>query len=39
MIIYTDGSCLGNGNLNNEGGYGIVVLDDNECLMILLKSM
>lgn len=30
MIIYTDGSCRGNGKDKNVGGHGIVVLDDDE---------
>ena len=29
MIIFTDGSCLKNGSENNEGGFGVVILDDN----------
>ena len=33
MIIYTDGSCLGNGKSKNSGGFGIVVLDNNENLL------
>ena len=33
MIIYTDGSCLGNGKSKNFGGFGIVVLDNNENLL------
>ena len=33
MIIYTDGSCLGNGKSENSGGFGIVVLDNNENLL------
>lgn len=28
MIYYTDGSCTGNGKSTNEGGFGIVVLND-----------
>ena len=31
MIIYTDGSCLK--NPNGPGGFGVVVLDDNENLI------
>ena len=30
MIIYTDGSCQGNGKSENTGGFGVVVLDNNE---------
>lgn len=33
MIIYTDGSCLGNGKTHNTGGFGVVVLDNNENLL------
>ena len=33
MIIYTDGSCLGNGKAVNSGGFGVVVLDNNENLL------
>ena len=32
MIIYTDGSCLGNGKATNKGGFGVVVLDKDENL-------
>ena len=30
MIAYTDGACQGNGKENARGGFGVVVLDDNE---------
>ena len=33
MIIYTDGSCLGNGKAVNCGGFGVVVLDNDEKLV------
>lgn len=33
MIIYTDGACQGNGKAENSGGYGVVILDDNENLL------
>ena len=33
MIIYTDGSCLGNGKSENSGGFGVVVLDNNKNLL------
>ena len=33
MIIYTDGSCLGNGKEYNTGGFGVVVLDNSENLV------
>jgi ribonuclease HI len=33
MIIYTDGSCLGNGKAANSGGFGVVVLDKDKNLV------
>ena len=33
MIIYTDGSCAGNGKAVNSGGFGVVVLDNDENLL------
>ena len=27
MVIYTDGSCCGNGKVENSGGFGVLVLD------------
>lgn len=33
MIIYTDGSCRKNGKESNQGGFGVVVLDNNENLI------
>ena len=33
MVIYTDGSCLGNGKSVNSGGYGVIVLDNDEKLL------
>lgn len=30
MVIYVDGSCNGNGKAVNSGGFGVVVLDNNE---------
>ena len=33
MIIYTDGACSGNGSAAAVGGFGVVVLDDNENLI------
>ena len=30
MIIYTDGACSGNGSAGAYGGFGVVILDDNE---------
>ena len=35
MIIYVDGSCLGNGKNENTGGFGVVILDDDENLVEL----
>ena len=28
MVIFTDGSCVGNGQANSSGGFGVVVLDN-----------
>lgn len=33
MVIYTDGSCVGNGKAINSGGYGVIVLDNDEKLL------
>ena len=33
MVIYTDGSCVGNGKAVNSGGYGVIVLDNDEKLL------
>lgn len=33
MIIYTDGACSKNGSADAVGGFGVVVLDDNENLI------
>ena len=33
MIIYTDGSCCGNGKAVNSGGFGVIVVDNNEKLL------
>jgi ribonuclease HI len=33
MIIYCDGSCRGNGKSNSNGGYGVVVLSDEQILL------
>ena len=33
MIIYTDGSAQNNGKTNSSGGFGVVVLDNNENLI------
>ena len=33
MIIYVDGACSGNGSATAVGGFGGIVLDDNEKFM------
>ena len=33
MIVYTDGACSGNGKATNSGGFGVVVLDNDENLI------
>lgn len=33
MVIYTDGSCCGNGKAVNSGGFGVIVLDNDEKLL------
>ena len=33
MIIYTDGSCCGNGKAQNNGGFGVIVVDNDEKLL------
>ena len=33
MVIYTDGSCVGNGKAHNSGGFGVIVVDNNENLL------
>ena len=38
MIIYTDGSCLGNGKAVNTGGFGVIVLDKDENLLYNYKK-
>ena len=30
MVIYTDGSCRKNGQVESSGGFGVVVVDNNE---------
>lgn len=32
--IYTDGSCLGNGKDTNTGGFGVIVLDKDQKVMV-----
>ena len=38
ITIYTDGSCTGNGKEINEGGFGVVVVDENENLLYTYKK-
>ena len=38
ITIYTDGSCLANGKEINEGGFGVVVVDENENLLYTYKK-
>ena len=38
MIIYTDGACSGNGSATARGGFGVVVLDDNEQLITTYRK-
>ena len=38
LYIYTDGSCLANGKEINEGGFGVVVVDENENLLYTYKK-
>jgi ribonuclease HI len=38
MICYTDGSCLGNGKNQNSGGFGVVVVDENDSLIELYQK-
>ncbi len=33
MIIYTDGSCLGNGTTKSKGGFGVVLLSNSKNLL------
>ena len=33
MVIYTDGSCCGNGKAVNSGGFGVIVVDNDEKLL------
>ena len=32
-IIYTDGSCRGNGTENSSGGFGVVITKDNKLVV------
>ena len=36
--IYVDGSCKGNGNKNNEGGFGIVVVENDKVIKTYTKT-
>ena len=38
MIIYCDGACSGNGNINAIGGFGVVMLDDEEHIIGLYNK-
>ena len=38
ITIYTDGSCTGNGKEINEGGFGVVIIDENENLLYTYKK-
>ena len=38
MIIYTDGACSANGSAAAVGGFGVVVLDDNENIIELYNK-
>ena len=38
MICYTDGACRGNGKDNAAGGFGVVVLDDNQNIVDLYSK-
>ena len=33
LYIYIDGSCRGNGKENSQGGFGVVIFDDNQNLI------
>ena len=39
MTVYVDGSCSGNGKTNNTGGFGVVVLDDNENIVFTYNEV
>ena len=39
MIIYTDGSCLGNGKVVSSGGFGVVVVDKDENLVYTYSKL
>ena len=37
-IIYTDGSCRGNGTKNSSGGFGVVITKDDELIATYRKD-
>ena len=37
-IIYTDGSCRGNGTENSSGGFGVVITKDNKLVAMYRKD-
>ena len=37
-IIYTDGSCRGNGTENSSGGFGVVITKDNKLVATYRKD-
>ena len=39
MIIYTDGACQGNGSQHSRGGFGVVVLDNDENLLYYYNKL
>jgi ribonuclease HI len=39
MTVYVDGSCSGNGKTHNTGGFGVVVLDDNENIIFTYNEV
>ena len=39
MIIYTDGACQGNGSRHSKGGFGVVVLDNDENLLYYYNKL
>ena len=34
MIIYVDGSCSKNGSVENEGGFGAVIINDDNSIQL-----
>ena len=40
ITIYVDGACSGNGKENSKGGFGVVIVDkDNDIVLKLIKNM